>query len=53
MENFTGTRWEDPLAGRHFRVARDTGLEVVLREEEGDTVRVVDARRFPGRYVPE
>ena len=53
MEDFSGTTWEDPLAGDHFEVARDTGLEVVLRGTDTDTVRVVDARRFPGRLVPE
>lgn len=50
---FTGTTWEDPLAGRHFEVTADNGLEVVLRGTDTDQTRVEDARQFPGRYVPQ
>lgn len=51
--DITDTTWEDPTAGRHFEVAADNGFEVVLRGIDTDRVRVVDARHFPGRYVPE
>lgn len=53
MEDVTGITVEDPLAGRHFEIVADNGLEVVLRGTDTPETRTVDRRDFPGRYVPE
>lgn len=49
-----GSLWEDPTTGRTYRVARTNGLEIILGAVDvRNDIRAVDARHFPGRYVPE